>query len=156
MISRRIFSRLSAAAAAGSAAAVPAVANDNLIRREIQGSWKTLMTFSVPPPDPFPPAFWIFETFFPQGQYISVAALPFTTPGHGSWDTASGMIKTRSKLILLPQLLGVSVDIEITESITLDWGRYTYIGTFDAVFAPDQGSPFTLTGKPAGSRIPPP
>src|SRR5437588_4455201 len=122
MISRRIFSRLSAAAAAvsGVAAAPLAAGNDNQIRREIQGSWTTLMTFSEPPPPPIPRSFVILETFLPQGDYISVAALPSSTPAHGSWDVVGGqMIRTRSRLIVLPDLLGVAVQVEIMESITL-------------------------------------
>ncbi len=172
MISRRFFSRLPAAAAVSAAAAGAAAAADAVVgndqeqnaarrrgdpvREDIQGSWNTLMTFSAAPPAPLPPSFWILETFMPQGDYISIAALPFTTSAHGSWDTVDGdKIKTRSRLIVLPQLLGVAVKVEITELITLSWGRYTYTGSFEVVFTPDVGAPFTLKGTPTGSRIPP-
>ena len=141
-------------AAVSAAAAAAQTQRD--VRHNIQGSWNTLMTFSAPPPAPLPPSFWIYETFFPQGDYISVAALPFTTSAHGSWDATDDLkIKTRSRLIVLPQVLGVAVRVEITELITLDWGRYTYTGSFEAVFTPETGSAFTLKGSPAGSRIPP-
>jgi len=142
-------------AAAASAAVAAAADDDREARGNIRGSWNTLMTFSAPPPPPLPPTFWIFETFLPQGDYISIAALPFTTSAHGSWDTEDGKIKTRSRLIVLPQVLGVAVNIEITELITMDWGRFTYTGSFKAVFTPEKGDAFTLVGTPTGSRIPP-
>jgi hypothetical protein len=165
MISRRFFSRLPAAAAASAVAgnAAGTETEDSVSRRRsdpvrenIQGSWNTLMTFSAAPPAPLPQSFWIYETFMAEGEYISIAALPFTTSAHGSWAlTDNGLsVKTRSRLIVLPQVLGVGVKVEITELITLEWGRYTYGGTFSAVFTPEKGDPFTLTGKPAGSRIP--
>ena len=160
MISRRVFSHLPVAAAAVAVSAATAAAeDDNQEGQEgqgIEGSWNTLMTFSAAPPSPLPPSFWIIETFIAQGDYISMAALPSTTSAHGSWGKAEDQkIKTRSRLFVLPQLLGVLVKLEITELITLDAKNNSYTGTFVAVFAPDVGSPFTLTGTPSGTRIPP-
>jgi hypothetical protein len=154
MISRRFFSRLPAAAAV-SAAVAAAAETDRELRQDIRGPWNTLMTFSAPPPAPLPASFYIMETFLPQGDYISMAALPFTTSAHGAWEATDGQIKTRSRLIVLPQVLGVAVKVEITEVITLDWSRFSYTGTFEATFTPETGQAFTLKGIPTGSRIPP-
>jgi hypothetical protein len=59
------------------------------------------------------------------------------------------------RMFVLPQVLGVGVGVELVETITLDFSHNNYIGTFQATFVPEGGAPFTLTGVPTGSRIPP-
>ena len=162
MIPRRYFTRLPVAAAVS--AAVAAAADDvRPVRHvrggphQIEGSWQTLMTFNGTPPAPLPKSFFVLETFLSEGECISSPALPFTTTAHGSWDNADdGKFKTRTLLIVLPQVLGVAVIVEIKESITLDSSREKYTGTFEATFTPETGSAFTLMGVPTGSRIPAP
>jgi hypothetical protein len=166
MITRRFFSRLPVvgAAAAAVASAAPPELEPQALRQPlaqsgnsgIVGSWNTIMTFDGAPPAPIPKSFWILETFFAEGSYVSMAGLPYTTSAHGNWSsTGGGQIKTRSRLLVLPSLLGVNIKVEITEAITIDSGGDNYSGTFSAVFAPDGATPFTLTGVPTGGRIPP-